>query len=109
MMEEHRIKQNDTSPPLVGTPVDEDGVAIPLTAAVSATFKMKKPDGTIKVNDAAAVIDTGAGTLTYEWLPADTNEDGLFDGEFTVTWSDGTVTTFPNHRYIRIKILEELA
>lgn len=110
-MTEFTIKQNDTAPELRVTPLDEDRLPVPLTSAGSATFKMKVPDGPIKVDDQAATIDTGVDPhqLVYTWQAGDTDQDGVFDGEFTITWLDGTVTTFPNFRYIRIKIKEELA
>lgn len=109
-----RIKQGDTAPILSIVPLDQDGEAIPLAAATSVTFTMKLPDGPAIVDEAAADISLGAGPdgedlLEYEWQPGDTDQDGILDGEFEVTWSDGTKTTFPNFSYIQIIIKEQLA
>lgn len=108
MVDKAYFAQGDTAPPLEVTPVDGSDNPISLTAAVSVVFLMKKPDGALKVDNVAADIDVAETKLRYSWQANDTDEDGVFDGKFVVTWSDGTKTSFPNKGYIPIEITEEL-
>lgn len=104
-----RIKQGDTSPALVATLLDENNAALDLTGVTSVTFSMKTPDGDPKVDEASATVeDAGNGVVKYQWISTDTDEDGRYDGEFAVTWADGTITRFPNFRYIGIEILDKV-
>lgn len=105
------IKEGDRAPALLVTCIDEDGVIIDLTAAISAAFYMINPgDDTPKVNGTAAVIvaPQSGGQLRYNWAANDTDTPGDYDGEFEVLWSDGNKTTFPNFRFLRIKIARSI-
>lgn len=62
------------------------------------------------VVDAAANIDDGAaGEVSYDWTAADTDTGGHFKAEWEVTFSDGTIRTFPTPGYTNVKILGDLA
>lgn len=105
------IKEGDRSPSLLVTCVDEDGVIIDLTAAIAAKFYMINPgDTTVKVDGTAGtiVVPVTDGKLRYDWATADTDTPGDYDGEFEVEWSDGTKTTFPNFRFLRIKVTKSI-
>ena len=47
-------------------------------------------------------------TVKYEWQPGDTDTEGFYDAEFEVTYSDGTVETFPNRGFITVIISPDL-
>lgn len=101
------LKEGDRAPSLVVTCVDQDENVVPLTAAIAAKFFMIDPgNGTPKIDGGSASIlaPVADGKLEYLWGATDTVDPGDYDAEFEVEWSDGTKTTFPNFRYLRIKI-----
>jgi Rib/alpha/Esp surface antigen-like repeat protein len=106
------IKEGDRQPYLVATLVDENEAVIDLTAAITVKFFMINPgDSTPKVNGTAAEILNPPGTngkVRYLWGATDTDTPGDYDGEFEVAWSDGTKTTFPNFRFITIRVLKSI-
>ena len=96
------IKQNDTKPSL-SVQLLSDGSAVDLTGAM-VKFHM----GTI-IDAAATIVNAATGNVKYNWAVGDTATAGKFNAEFEVTFSDGTVETFPNDGYLLINIMEELA
>jgi hypothetical protein len=104
------VKQGDTSPSVLRTLQDADGNGVNLTDA-DVVFNMRRIHGdqtpVIEAGD-VTVVDTAAGDVSFDWLPGDTDEAGGFYGEFEVTFSDGSVETFPNDGYVRIAIVAEL-
>lgn len=105
------IKEGDRDPALVANLVDENEEIIDLTAAVAVKFFMIKPPGTTpKVNGSAAVVvgDPEDGTVRYAWASGDTDTPGDYNAEFEVEWSDGTKTTFPNFRFINVRIMKSI-
>jgi hypothetical protein len=104
------IKKGDRRPYLDAQCVDEDNNAVDLTAATSVQFNMFDKVGTVKISlQAATIEDAVTGMVRYAWGATDTDTQGDFGGEFQVTWNDGTKSTFPNHKYIRIKIRGDIA
>lgn len=103
-------KQGDTSPSVLRTLQDGDGNGINLTDA-DVVFNMRRIHGDqspiIEAGE-VTLVDASAGDVSYEWQPGDTDETGGFYGEFEVTFSDGSIETFPNDGYIRIAIVEQL-
>jgi len=103
------IKQNDTSPALLATLQDADGIAVNITGA-AIRFHMRQIGSTAVDVDAAAVIVTALdGLVRYDWQAADTATIGSYQAEFEVTYSDGTIETFPNDGYIRVEIIKDIA
>ena len=104
-MPDFSIKVDDLLPTLKGTLVDENGVKVDTTNASAIKLRMINP------GDAAVKVDAAAGFLTprtdgrveYIWQGTDTDTEGDFDGEFEVTFPGGP-TSFPNHRYMEIRI-----
>ena len=72
-------------------------------------FYMRPPGGAVKIEADAIVIDATAGVVRYNWLPEDTDTAGTFQAEFEVTYTDGSVETFPNLGYIEIVITDDIA
>ena len=110
MTTDFNIKKGDTIPKLVATLVDEDEVVIDLTNAASVKFLMIDPGTTaVKVNAAATILAPPTdGRVEYPWIGADTDTKGDYDGEFEVTWAGGGKTTFPNFRFLRIRIKADI-
>ena len=102
------IKQNDTVPSLRADLRDGDNAAIDLTGA-SVKFIMRAIGGnTAVINASASIVSEAGGTVQYNWQVGDTATIGSYQAEFEVTYSGGTVETFPNDGYIRIEILDDL-
>lgn len=103
------VKQNDTSPAMLATLQDADGNAVNVTGA-TVRFHMRAVGSTTVVVDEAATIVTDLdGLVRYDWQAADTDTIGSYQAEFEVTYSDGSVETFPNDGYIRVEITDDIA
>ena len=105
-MPDFSIKVDNLLPTLKGTLVDENGVKIDLTNATAVKLLMINPGdtGAPKVDSAAGFLAPKTdGRVEYIWQGTDTDTEGDFDGEFEVTFPGGP-TSFPNHRYMEIKI-----
>jgi hypothetical protein len=101
------IKQNDTSPSLQATLKDASDNPIGLVGA-TVMFHLKSLDGTIKVDAEMTVTDADNGVVQYDWQSGDTDTVGSYYAEFEVTYSDGTIETFPNNSNLSISIRAEL-
>ncbi|MFQ5524258.1 MAG: BppU family phage baseplate upper protein [Acidimicrobiia bacterium] len=98
------LKQDDTSPALDYTILDDSNQVVDLTGA-TVVFYMQDEDGVTVVNGASATItDAANGKVEYQWQAADTDTAGIFKGEFVVTFPDGTIRTFPDPGWIMIVI-----
>ncbi len=107
MIATFHLKQNDTSPALLYR-LDP---AVNLAGA-SVVFNMRpRGGGTVLVDREAASIDgdPGNGVVRYDWQVADTANAGWFEAEFEVTYSDGSVETFPNNDFIVVQIGGDIA
>jgi hypothetical protein len=102
------IKQNDTTPSLRAALKNGDGDAVDLTNA-TCRFHMREIGKTaITVDSAAQIVTEATGIVQYNWVAADTDTVGSYQGEFEVTYPDSTIETFPNNGYIRIEITDDI-
>ena len=102
------IKKGDRLPSLAATLKDSDGLAINLTGA-TVQFRMKKRGASAaKFTSSAAVVSPSAGTVRYDWGSTDTNEAGVFDGEFVCTFA-GSLQTVPSNGYVTVEVQETTA
>jgi hypothetical protein len=101
----HHMKQNDTSPALVCLLVP----TTVLLGGASVVFNMwDMQTGEVKVARAPAlIVPSDLPVVRYDWAPGDTDEASTFFAEFEVTYSDGTVETFPNRTHLAISILRD--
>lgn len=104
---EFRIKQNDLLPPAVVV-IKDSGLPFDLSDVTSVKFFMKdyrgqKVDGTAEVDN-----DPATGKVYYWWVSGDTDLEGVFQGEFELTFTDGKKQTFPNKGYLKIRVSKEL-
>jgi len=101
------IKRGDTSPFLRFAL--EPAATVVLTGA-AVLFQMRRRNGAMLVSRAATVITAvGTPTVQFNWQAGDTVEAGNFEGEFRVTYGDGSIETFPNEGFIPIRISEDVA
>jgi len=101
------IKQNDTSPSVSAILKDSSLAAINLTGA-TVKIHMKSLDGTLKINSVMTVTSAIGGTVQYDWQTGDTDTVGTYLVEFQVTYSDGSIETFPNSGNSVVSVVREL-
>lgn len=103
------IKQNNTSPSLQAILKDGSGTVINLTGA-SVRINMKAVGGTgLKVNSAMTIVNATGGIIQYDWQSGDTDTVGSYALEFEVTYSDGSLETFPNSKNLSVTVVKELS
>ena len=100
------IKQNDTSPSMLATLQDANGVAVDLTGA-TVNFYMGNINGNV-VTSTATIVNAEAGLVRYDWVALDTADSGMYQAEFEVIFIGGTKETFPNNDYISVVIKPDL-
>lgn len=97
--EDFFIGQGDTAPVLQVTLKDSEGTGVDVTGATVKFSMVNRATGQQKVNEGTVTLVTEAsGIVEYPWVAADTSRHGDFLGAFEVTYSDGTIETFPNNR-----------
>lgn len=102
------IKQNDTSPAILATLKEGDGTLIELSGATVRFHMRKLGSSTVTVDAAATIYDVDLGQVSYAWQAGDTASVGLYEAEFEVTNTDGTVETFPNGSYISVNVIDDI-
>lgn len=109
MAADFTIKTGDTAPAIVGTLKDATLAVVNLTAANAVRFIMKNKATGVKVIDQPAVFTNAAGgVVTYQWQTGDTNTVATYTAEFEIAWSDGTFESFPNSKYIVVRVIADL-
>lgn len=93
------IKRGDTAPALRYALLPE---SVDLSGA-SVVFIM---DGLGRAP--ALVVEARPAVVQYDWQPGDTDRTGLHRAEFEVTYSDGSIETYPNAGYLLVQIAEDL-
>lgn len=119
MADTFAIKRGDTAPAL-RFQLTDDGAAVNLTQADEVRLLLADRDGTLVV-DAVVTVDagqgsapapgatTGRGWCTHTWATEDTADaHDLLRAEAQVTWSDGTVQTFPPRGYGAVIVTADL-
>lgn len=103
------IKRGDTSPSMLATLQDANGSAVDITGATVRFHMRKTGSSATVVDEAATVVTADAGLVRYDWQTSDTDTVGSYQAEFEVTYSDGTIETFPNNSYIPVNIVSDIA
>lgn len=103
------MRRNDTRPYFQVT-LMVDGEAVDLTGA-TVMFHANDSSGLSRINAAATIIQSSPtvdkGVVEYRFVPANTAVSGTYDVEWEVTFSDGTVQTFPTNGLDRLLIRDD--
>lgn len=103
------IKSSDSAPPITVTCSNQDGTPVDLTNATSAKFLMAIPGQAAKIDAAGAISGTPTnGQVTYTWQAGDLDTPARYAAEVEVTWTGGTVSTYPGSGYLDILVTREL-
>lgn len=110
-----RIKAGDTAPAVnatlfdaAGEPVDLNGASVRFVAAVNNDSHAVLVDSAATLVQVASGTDGSKGMVRYDWAAGDTTTAEECVAEFEVTYSDGTVQTFPTEGYIPMTIEDDL-
>lgn len=106
----------------------KQGDTFPLIAALSDTFGLLDLTGsTVRIRMASAVVGVGhppidnpcdviqatdptsgsiinKGRVSYSWGVGETDDPGVYNVEFAVTFPDNSVRTFPSDGYMTLEI-----
>lgn len=107
------IKRNDTLPSLRLNIYDKGCLgrveSFDLTGATGVTFTMVDSEGSYKVaKKDAVIVSSSGGTIQYNWAAEDTDESGIFKGEFQINYSSGGRLTIPQQGYLTIEIFKDI-
>lgn len=103
------LKQGDTAPQFVVTLTHDTDVPINLTDA-SVRFHLRNlATGVVTVDAAGAVHSVSDKQVRYDWQAGDSVTAGLYEFEFEITYSDGTIETFPNWTHGVLEITSQIA
>jgi hypothetical protein len=104
------IKQNDTRPTLRCILLDANELPVDLTAAALEFHMRAYPGGTTKISaGSVTVLNAGRGDIEYQWSSSDTDTAETYEAEFEVTYSNGTIQTFPNDKHAFVYVTDDIA
>lgn len=123
MPNDFTIKRNDTRPiieiALTRATVMAPGsiVQVPALLASQAAWpliasqvkllgKLTQPLSTF--GGPMSIASALGGVVRYAWQAVDTDQEGIFQSECEVTYSDGGIETFPEDGYLSINIVADL-
>jgi len=100
------LREGDHGGAIPGVLTDDDGVAIDIEGA-SVRFLMANILTTKRIAAAANNDQVDAATkghVSYTWQAGDSDEPGMYNASWEVTYNDGSVETFPNPGYIKVRV-----
>lgn len=102
------IKKDDRLPEIQATLLDAENTIVNLVGCSVKFIMTDKATGLKKVDANATIVNAAAGVVKYSWVSADTDIAGAFRAEFEVRFPDDRLQTFPNSKYLEIKITADL-
>jgi hypothetical protein len=107
------IKRNDTLPILEIVVIDREclGNRVPfnLSGVTACTFSMANDCGDMKIMaKTAQIVSYSGGSISYNWEEGDTDESGIFYGEFQLFFSGGARMSIPQIGSIAIEIGKDI-
>ncbi len=89
------------------TLTDAVNAVVDVTGA-TVRFVMSVKGGANVLDVPASIVNPVTGVVKYSWADGDTDIVGTYNGEFEVLFGDGRAETFPNSKYIAIKVFADL-
>lgn len=102
------IKQNNLEPDLEISVSKADGSAVNFTDALGVVLRFLKPDGSIVSRNATFTAPASSGKVKASWQAGDTDQVGLYRGEFTITWPVAEPQTVPSEGYFYWEVTRPL-
>ena len=107
------IKRNDTLPYLRLNIYDRGCLGqtehFNLTGATGVTFTMVDSTGNYKIaRKDGSIVSSSGGTIQYNWAAEDTDEHGMFKGEFQINYANGGRLTVPQQGFLSIEIYKDI-
>lgn len=105
------IRKGDVLPAIAATlnnTVAGVDTAADLTGATVQFIYKPRLGGTSVTRTATIVGAPTLGKVTYQWIAADTATAGEYNAYWRVTFSGGSIGTYPNGSYNLIKVSESL-
>lgn len=102
------IKQGDTAPPIVAILKDALGTVVQLAGCSVRFIMVDKASGVTAVDAPCDIVDAGEGRVSYQWVTGDTDIVSTYNAEYEVVLADSNVETFPNSKYIVVKVVKDL-
>lgn len=101
------IKQGDTRTAIKATLIGPNNKPVDLTGA-TVRFLMADQAYTPFLSRPAIITCEAEGQVLVVFQPGDTDNVGLYKAEFKTIFSDGRIETYPNDKYVVIKIIPDL-
>ena len=110
------LKRGDTASRLQATLENSGGTPVTIESATVLLKLAPISGGSLTVAGTAVIDQVGSGTsvggsmgqVHYNWATVDTATAGLYVGEWEVTFTGGTVQTFPNTDPFLVHIVSDL-
>lgn len=103
------IKQNDTLPDYHVQLTDSGGYPFDLRHTTGVAFRMQKRAAMYaKVGRFVTVTDDVGGRVKVVWQAGDTDEIGVYRGEFEATDSLGRIQTYPHDGHLLIEVIDDI-
>lgn len=104
-MARFKIKAYDTAIIFTAT-LTSDDEPVTLTGA-TVRFLLKLGSGSV-FSATATIVSATAGTVSYTPGVGFPTTAGVYDQEWEVVFSNGTILTFPNSRHNKVEIIRDL-
>lgn len=101
------LKRGDTRHAIKAILKDANKDPVDLTNC-DVTFVMAPIGRPAIINRTAYIHDASNGEVWVVFRPGDTDMSDVYQAEFKVVYPDGKKETFPNFKYIKIKIVKNL-
>ena len=90
--------------------LDEDGEPVSLALSTEIRCHVFVQGTTVEVMDSTEVtiVDSTAGEISVAPDSSHVSSTGYYDLEIEVTWSDGTVSSWPNYGFEELTIGRQL-
>lgn len=105
------LKSGDTLPALIVKVIQENGTVVNLTGA-TVEFSMRKAGTTNVVIDSAeatVIQPESEGRVRFDWIPGTTDDIGVYEAEFRVSYGTEEYFTVPTNGFITIQISDGIS